>query len=146
MTRSAVRFRLAPPYKLRQQTAVRGAANWHASFSFCAGFCNYPIMPLSEITFLIFTNLAAILVLLTILWFVSIRVKDASIIDIAWGPACAAPAVCTYFRTEGADPRALILMLLSVLWAARLGLLSCPAKSRPWRGLSICENAGAPKI
>ena len=79
-------------------------------------------MTFSETAFLIFTNLAIVLALLTVLWIVSVRIKDASIIDIAWGPACAAPAVLTYFRTEGADPRALVLMLLSVLWAARLGV------------------------
>ena len=41
-------------------------------------------MTLQEILILIFSNLAILLMLLTILWFVSIRIKDASIIDIFW--------------------------------------------------------------
>ncbi|MHA7871211.1 MAG: DUF1295 domain-containing protein [Hyphococcus sp.] len=61
-----------------------------------------------------------VLGLLTILWTVSVRIKDASIIDIAWGPACAAPAILTFLRTDGADPRALLLTALVSIWAARL--------------------------
>ncbi len=79
-------------------------------------------MTLSEILFLLISNLAILLALLTIVWFVSIRIKDASIIDIFWGPACAAPALLTFFRTDGADPGALVLTVLVSLWAARLGL------------------------
>ena len=75
-----------------------------------------------DIFILLFSNLAILLALLTVLWFVSIRIKDASIIDIFWGPACALPAILTFFRTEGADPRALILTVLVSLWAARLAL------------------------
>lgn len=75
-----------------------------------------------DATGLIFSNLAILLALLTVLWFVSVRIKDASIIDIFWGPACALPAILTFLRTDGADPRALILTALVSLWAARLGL------------------------
>ncbi len=73
-----------------------------------------------EITALLLSNLVIVLALLTALWFVSIRIKDASIIDIAWGPACAAPALLTYFRADGADPRASVLTLLVSVWALRL--------------------------
>lgn len=75
-----------------------------------------------DVIILLFSNLAILLGLLTVLWFVSTRIKDASIIDIFWGPACALPAILTFFRTDGADPRALILTALVSLWAARLGL------------------------
>jgi len=75
-----------------------------------------------DILFLLFTNLATLLALLTVLWFVSTRIKDASIIDIFWGPACALPAVLTFFRTDGAEPRALLLTALVSIWAARLAL------------------------
>ncbi len=67
-------------------------------------------------------NLAIVLALLTALWAVSVRIKDASIIDIAWGPACALPALLTFVRADGADPRALILTVLVSVWAARLAL------------------------
>lgn len=77
---------------------------------------------MTDIFFLLFTNLLIVLALLTLLWAISIRIKDASIIDIAWGPACATPAILTFLRTDGADPRALVLALLVSLWAARLAL------------------------
>lgn len=65
-------------------------------------------------------NLAILLALLTVLWTVSIRIKDASIIDVFWGPACALPAVLTFLRIDGAEPRAGVLTGLVCLWAARL--------------------------
>ena len=77
---------------------------------------------MTDLISLLFTNLLIVLALLTLLWVVSIRVKDASIIDIAWGPACAMPAALTFLRTDGADPRALVLTVLVSLWAARLAL------------------------
>jgi len=70
--------------------------------------------------FLISTNLLLLLIMLTSLWVVSIRVKDASIIDIFWGPACATGGILTFFRIDGASPRDILLTLLVVIWAARL--------------------------
>lgn len=67
-------------------------------------------------------NLGVLLAALTALWVVSVRIKDASIIDIAWGPACALPAMLTFLRTDGAEPRAALLTALATLWAARLAL------------------------
>lgn len=66
-------------------------------------------------------NLAMLIALLTALWAVSIAIKDASIIDVFWGPACAFGAVATFLRTDGATPRALLLTGLVCLWALRLG-------------------------
>ena len=76
----------------------------------------------TEILFLVLSNFAILLALMTALWAVSVRMKDASIVDIAWGPACALPALLTWIRTDGADPRATVLALLAGLWATRLGL------------------------
>ena len=77
-------------------------------------------MPLPNALFFSLSNLAILLALLTALWAVSIRIKDASIIDIFWGPACALPAILTFLRTDGADPRAVLLTALVSLWAGRL--------------------------
>jgi len=65
-------------------------------------------------------NLAVLLILLTGLWYVSTRIKDASIIDIAWGPACALPALLTWLRHDGAPLRATLLPFLVALWPTRL--------------------------
>lgn len=77
-------------------------------------------MTMFDLLLLVFSNLVILLVLMSALWAVSIRIKDASIVDIFWGPACAAPALFTFLRTDGADPRALVLTLLVWLWALRL--------------------------
>lgn len=76
---------------------------------------------LSAISFSV-VNLAVVLAVLTALWFVSVRVKDASIIDITWGPACALPAILTYFRLEAPGPHAAMLTALVWLWAVRLAI------------------------
>lgn len=75
-----------------------------------------------SIPFLLFSNLFILLALLTVLWVISVRLKDASIIDVFWGPACAIPAILTYFRGDIADPRAAVLTALVCLWAARLAI------------------------
>jgi len=71
---------------------------------------------------LVAENLVALWAALFILWAVSIRIKDASIIDIFWGPACAFGAIATYLRSDGAAPRDLLLVALVSLWAVRLAL------------------------
>ena len=76
----------------------------------------------AQILSLVVSNFAILLLLMTALWAFSVRIKDASIVDIAWGPACAFPAILTYLRVDGADPRATLLTVLVSLWAGRLAL------------------------
>lgn len=79
-------------------------------------------MSASALAGLVFSNLAILALAMTVLWAISVRIKDASIVDIAWGPACALPGLLTFLRTDGADPRALVLTALVCLWALRLGV------------------------
>lgn len=74
----------------------------------------------TEIFQLVAGNLVALWAALFLLWGVSVRIKDASIIDIFWGPACAFGAVATLIRVQGQPPRDLLLVSLACLWAARL--------------------------
>ncbi len=55
-------------------------------------------------------------------WFISIVKKDASIVDILWGPACAIPSVVTYTTVSTGHPQQLLLVSLVSIWALRLGL------------------------
>ena len=71
---------------------------------------------------LILTNFAIMFGLFVLVWLISIRIKDASIVDILWGPACAMPAVLTWLLADGTDPRATLITVLAVIWSARLGL------------------------
>ncbi|MFN0025072.1 MAG: DUF1295 domain-containing protein [Parvularculaceae bacterium] len=79
-------------------------------------------MTVAEIAMLLLVNLAILLGALGALWGVSVRIRNASIIDIAWGPACALGGVLTFVRADGASPRDLLLTLLVAIWAARLSL------------------------
>jgi steroid 5-alpha reductase family enzyme len=77
-------------------------------------------MSLTDTFFLLAGNLAVLLALLAALWALSVRIRNASIIDIFWGPACALGAALTFLRVDGAAPRDLLLTALVWLWAGRL--------------------------
>lgn len=79
-------------------------------------------MTLPEVLTLLAGNLLILAVFFLALWAVSVRVRDASIIDIFWGPACALPAILTCVRIDGASPRAALLTLLVTAWAVRLAV------------------------
>ena len=65
-------------------------------------------------------NLFMLWILLAGLWALSLRIRDASIIDIFWGPACAFGAVAAFLRADGSAPRDALLLSLVCFWAARL--------------------------
>ncbi|MEO1042781.1 MAG: DUF1295 domain-containing protein [Pseudomonadota bacterium] len=66
-------------------------------------------------------NLAIMIGIFVAVWALSVVIKNASIVDILWGPACAAPAVLTWIRVDGMEPRATVLTVLVAIWGARLG-------------------------
>jgi len=70
---------------------------------------------------ILLSNFAISIFVFFLVWLISVKIKDASIIDILWGPSLALPAVMTFLRFETAGPRSLILTLLVTLWALRLG-------------------------
>lgn len=74
----------------------------------------------SPILTLILTNFAVMLVLFVALWGLSVRLRNASIVDIMWGVACALPAALTWLRADGFEPRAMLLTILVALWGLRL--------------------------
>ncbi len=80
-------------------------------------------MSIADAGSLVLTNLAIVAALGVLLWVLSIRLRDASIIDLAWGPFFAVIAWSTWFQT-GADASAalsrLLLVIAPTLWALRL--------------------------
>src|SRR5688572_10115573 len=58
------------------------------------------------------------------LWLLSIRLRDASNIDIFWGPAFGVVAVVGYLlgSNHGIEARQALVTVLTVAWAARLGI------------------------
>jgi steroid 5-alpha reductase family enzyme len=59
-----------------------------------------------------------------LLWLLSIRLKDISIIDIFWGPAFGVVALVGYALSEGhgVDARRTLITVLTTAWAVRLGV------------------------
>ena len=67
------------------------------------------------------SGLCVVLGSMTLLWLVSLRLKDASIVDPFWGPGFAIAAM-TYYLVDGRYPnRGTLVLCLVTLWAARLG-------------------------
>ncbi|MEI8358501.1 MAG: hypothetical protein RL698_1145 [Pseudomonadota bacterium] len=57
-----------------------------------------------------------------LLWLVSLRLRDASIVDSWWGPGFALVALVSFLLTPGgARPRRLLVLALTATWGLRLG-------------------------
>lgn len=87
-----------------------------------------------DVAILVFGNLGLLALAFLTLWALSVRLRDASIVDIFWGPACAIPALLTLVRLGEAPPRAVLLTALVGIWAARL------AAHLAWRNIGHGED------
>ena len=65
-------------------------------------------------------GLAAILILFTVLWAVSLRLENSSIADVAWGPGILVIGLTYYFTSNGLPLRAHLTLGLLAIWAIRL--------------------------
>jgi len=63
-----------------------------------------------------------IMALMTILWIVSIIIKNVSIVDIFWGLGFVIASTFYFLKSEGNDTRKIIIMALVALWGFRLSL------------------------
>ncbi len=80
------------------------------------------------------TTATGVWLALTLLWIVSVAIRNASIIDIFWGPGFAIIAVLTWLTTDGNPDRKWILGALTILWGLRLGAYLA------WRNLGHGED------
>jgi steroid 5-alpha reductase family enzyme len=71
---------------------------------------------------LIAVNLGVILACMLVLWAWSLRLRNASIVDIFWGPGFAIVALVTLLLVDGYPPRQWLLAGMTVAWGLRLGL------------------------
>ena len=71
-----------------------------------------------------FVGLLAILILMVALWLLSLAARNASIMDIFWGPGFMFAALIYILLTpqEAGSPRRLLLAALLGIWGLRLGL------------------------
>jgi steroid 5-alpha reductase family enzyme len=65
---------------------------------------------------------AAVAVLMLVLWAVSLRLKDVTIVDPAWGPAFVLVALVAALAGDGNAGRRLLLLVLTAAWGLRLGI------------------------
>ena len=72
------------------------------------------------VTALLLTTLGVVGALMVALWVVSVLVKDASIVDLFWGPGFAVIAWTSHLMTSHQSPRAWLVVILVTLWALRL--------------------------
>jgi steroid 5-alpha reductase family enzyme len=56
-----------------------------------------------------------------LLWLASLRLRDASIVDVYWGPGFAAIATVGFLVSRGGSPRRALVLGLALLWGLRLG-------------------------
>jgi steroid 5-alpha reductase family enzyme len=64
---------------------------------------------------------AAIFGIMVALWLLSLRLEDASIVDIAWGPLFVVVALLGFFLGDGWHGRKVLMLAMVGLWGLRLG-------------------------
>lgn len=69
---------------------------------------------------LYFSGLLIIIIAMTLLWLVSVFLKNASIVDPFWGLGFVIAGVFYFYNTEGLEIRKLIVLTLLVIWGLRL--------------------------
>ena len=75
----------------------------------------------TDLTLVAASGFFVVLGSMTLLWLISLRLKDASIVDPFWGPGFAIASI-TYYLVDGRYPdRGTLVLGLVTLWAARLG-------------------------
>jgi steroid 5-alpha reductase family enzyme len=73
---------------------------------------------------------AGVAVLMLVLWAISIRIRDVSIIDPAWGPAFVIVALAGALAGDGCPGRRWLVLAMTALWGLRLGAYLTARKLR----------------
>jgi steroid 5-alpha reductase family enzyme len=66
--------------------------------------------------------LAIIIIMMSLLWAVSIIIKNVSIVDLFWGFGFVLAATFYFIATGEASPRKILLLSLVILWGGRLSV------------------------
>jgi steroid 5-alpha reductase family enzyme len=78
--------------------------------------------------------LLVIMIMMTTLWIVSVLIRNVSIVDLFWGFGFVLTAGFYFLKTEGSDPRKLVLMTLVSIWGLRLSVYLA------WRNIGKGED------
>ncbi len=76
---------------------------------------------LSELVRLALADAALVFGSFILLWVISMATRDSSLVDIWFAPCIALAAVLGVFVANGAEPRRMLIAVLAVIWATRLG-------------------------
>ncbi len=83
---------------------------------------------------LLLSNLAIVATVFTALWLVSLWVRDASIVDIAWGPSFVVVCWASLLLTGQSNPQSVAIVTLVSIWGIRLCVYLA------WRNLGKGED------
>lgn len=67
-------------------------------------------------------GLAFIMSMMTILWLISVRIKNVSIVDLFWGLGFVLAGWVYFLNTDGFGARKIIIMTLVTIWGLRLSI------------------------
>ena len=67
-----------------------------------------------------FLALLVIMLMMKILWMVSIRIKNVSIVDLFWGFGFVMTNLIFFLFTKGYEPRKILLLVMVSIWGLRL--------------------------
>lgn len=79
-------------------------------------------------------GLVIIIAMMTLLWIISIPIKNVSIVDMFWGFGFVVACSVYFLTTEGNDIRKIILLILVAIWGLRLSFYLA------WRNLGKGED------
>jgi len=69
-----------------------------------------------------FHGLLLIMIMMTILWIISVIIKNVSIVDLFWGLGFVLTAGFYFLNTNGSETRKVILIILVAIWGLRLSV------------------------
>jgi len=77
---------------------------------------------------------AAIMLMMTVLWLISIKIRNVSIVDLFWGFGFAVAGAVYFIFTEGFETRKILLMTMVAIWGLRLSIYLA------WRNIGKGED------
>ena len=77
---------------------------------------------------------AAIILMMTMLWLISIKIRNVSIVDLFWGFGFVVASAVYFIFTEGLQTRKILLMTLVAVWGLRLSIYLA------WRNIGKGED------
>ena len=71
---------------------------------------------------MVFTALGVLVVMMAILWWVGIKIKNAAVVDVGWGGGFVLLALVYFFLGDGFFDRRLLMAGMVIVWGGRLAL------------------------